>query len=140
MQNAPDTGSRSPSKRGPEATPAVRRTPQTATESLVDGILAGNHPPVPNTKRRLSVSAAELQAERDGLLPVWCRAPKSGPEHYTGFSRAKLYELAGDGKIRSVSIREKGKTKGTRLFHLGSILDFVARCEASANAESEDSV
>lgn len=85
---SPDTGSRSPNKRGPETTPAVRRPSHPVTESLVAGIMAGHEPPVPNTKRRLSVSAAELQAERDGLLPVWCRAPKSGPEHYTGFSRA----------------------------------------------------
>lgn len=76
-------------------------------------------------------------AERQGQLPVWIRSPKAGPEHYTGFSRAKLYELAGDGKIRSVSIREKGRSKGTRLFHLGSILDFVARCEADAVAVAE---
>ena len=86
-------------------------------------------------KRKLSTSAAELQAERDGLLPVWIRSPKSGPEHYVGFSRAKLYQLAGEGKIRSVSIRAPGQVKGVRLFHLGSILDFVARCEASANAK-----
>lgn len=72
-------------------------------------------------------------AERQAQLPVWIRAPKSGPEHYSGFSRAKLYEMAGDRKIRSVSIREPGQVKGVRLFHLGSILDFVARCEAEAN-------
>lgn len=86
----------------------------------------------PAVRRKLATTAAELMAERQGQLPVWIRSPKSGPEHYCGFSRAKLYELAGDGKIRSVSIREKGRSKGTRLFHLGSILDFVARCEADA--------
>mgnify|MGYP003325739787 CR=1 FL=1 len=98
----------------------------------------GNHvapEAAPAVRRKLAVTAAELQAERDGLLPCWIRSPKAGPEHYTGFSRAKLYELAGDGKIRSVSVREKGRSKGTRLFHLGSILDFVARCEASAEQE-----
>lgn len=88
-------------------------------------------------RRKLSTTAAELMAERQGQLPVWIRSPKSGPEHFVGFTRAKLYELAGDGKIRSVSIREPGQVKGVRLFHLGSILDFVARCEVSANAEAE---
>ena len=83
-------------------------------------------------RRKLSTTAAELIAERAGLLPVWIRSPKSGPEHYSGFSRAKLYELVGKGYIRSTSIREPGQTKGVRLFHLGSILDFVARCEANA--------
>ena len=108
---SPDIGSRSPTESAPEATPAVRR--------------------------KLSTTAVELMAERQGQLPVWIRSPKSGPEHYVGFSRAKLYELAGDGKIRSVSIREPGQVKGVRLFHLGSILDFVAACEARANAEAE---
>jgi len=88
-------------------------------------------------RRKLSTTAAELMAERQGQLPVWIRSPKSGPEHFCGFSRAKLYELAGDGKIRSVSIREPGQVKGVRLFHLGSILDFVARCEAQASTDKE---
>jgi hypothetical protein len=56
----------------------------------------------------------------------------SGVEHFTGFSRAKLYELAANGKIRSVSIREPGAIKGTRLFHLKSILDFIESCEGVA--------
>jgi len=111
MSNLTDTRSNGGTTVAPEATPAVRR--------------------------KLSTTAAELQAERDGLLPVYVRAPKAGPEHYTGFTRAKLYELAGDGKIRSVSIREPGQVKGVRLFHLGSILDFVARCEAQANTDKE---
>lgn len=111
MPTASDTRSNGGQSVAPEATPVVRR--------------------------KLSTTAAELMAERQGQLPVWIRSPKAGPEHYTGFSRAKLYELAGDGKIRSVSIREPGQVKGVRLFHLGSILDFVARCEATANAVAE---
>ncbi len=89
-------------------------------------------------KRRSSLSPtlADRIAERDGLLPVWIRCPKSGPEHFSGFSRSKLYELAGDEKIRSVSIREPGQVRGTRLFHLGSILEFVVRCEEEANAST----
>lgn len=121
----------------PETTPAVRRTPQPGTESLVTGIMAGHEPPAPNPKRRLSTTAAELQAERDGLLPVWVRSPRQGVEFYTGFSRSYLYALAGEGKCRSVSIRSPGQIKGVRLFHLGSLLDFIAKCETSANAEME---
>lgn len=101
-------------------------------------IVAPEAPPA--VRRKLSTTAAELMAERQGQLPVWIRSPKSGPEHYVGFTRAKLYELAGDGKIRSVSIREPGNVKGVRLFHLGSILDFVARCEADATAEKGGSL
>lgn len=65
-------------------------------------------------------------------LPIWIRAPKTGPEHFTGLSRAKLYELAARGKIRSHSLREPGQIKGTRLFHLQSILDHIERGEKVA--------
>jgi hypothetical protein len=65
-------------------------------------------------------------------MPCWVRSPKIGAEYYSGFSRAKLYELAGAGKIRSVSIRSPGQVKGTRLFNLASILDFIDKCEQGA--------
>lgn len=79
------------------------------------------------TKRRASPSARveELLKDRAGNLPVWIRAPKNGPEHYTGFSRSKLYELEASGKIISKSIREPGQVRGTRLFNLKSILEFI---------------
>lgn len=100
----------------------------------------GNAAPeaTPAVRRKLATTAAELQAERDGLRPVWVRAPRNAAqEFYTGQSRAMLYRWASEGKIRSVSIREPGQVKGVRLFHLGSILEFIVRCEASANAQAE---
>jgi len=81
---------------------------------------------------RLEDRLATLLAERDRGLPVWVRSPKFGTEHFTGFSRAKLYALAGEGSIRSTSIREPGQVKGTRLFNLQSILAFIERNEAFA--------
>jgi hypothetical protein len=94
----------------------------------------------PETKTRLAPKARELLTERANGLPVWIRAPKFGTEHFTGFSRAKLYELAGKNLIRSVSIREPGAIKGTRLFHLQSILDYIEKCEAEAAAVSVETV
>ena len=79
--------------------------------------------------RARSPRVSELVSQRDGPLPIWVRGPSIGVEHYTGFSRTKLYELAEKGLIRSVSIREPGQIKGTRLFHLQSILDYIDRCE-----------
>lgn len=87
-----------------------------------------------NGSRSLSPSSAQIMADRDGGLPVWVRAPKQGHEFYSGCTRAKLYEWAGKGFIRSVSIREPGKIKGVRLFQLASILAFIERCESEANA------
>ena len=75
---------------------------------------------------------AQFVCERDGNLPVWVRAPKRGHEFYSGCSRPKLYEWAAKGFIRSVSIREPGRVKGVRLFHLASILAFIERCETDA--------
>ena len=90
------------------------------------------------TQRRLSRledRLLSLLSELNRGLPVWIRSPKSGSEHYTGFSRAKLYALVADGSIRSVSIREPGAIKGTRLFELASILAFIEKCEAPANSK-----
>jgi hypothetical protein len=81
-----------------------------------------NSRPIPEKAREL------LSDQADGR-PVWIRSPKHGVEFYTGFSRAKLYEGAGKGYFRSVSIRAPGQVKGTRLFHLQSILDFISKCE-----------
>jgi hypothetical protein len=73
--------------------------------------------------RKPAARAVENASNR--ALPLWIRAPVRGPEFWTGFSRSKLYELDKKGKIRSVSIREPGQRKGTRLFELKSILAFI---------------
>ncbi len=83
-------------------------------------------------KPRLAPKAQDLLQDRTGGLPVWIRAPKNGPCQLTGFSRSKLYDMASKGLIRSVSIREPGQTKGTRLFHLESTLDYIGKCESAA--------
>jgi hypothetical protein len=94
--------------------------------------VTGTTSPAQSRSRKLSPRASDLLAERDDRRPVWVRSPKGGPEHFTGFTRSKLYELANARKIRSVSIREPGQVKGVRLFHLASILEFIAQCEAEA--------
>jgi len=92
--------------------------------------------PGTGTTRPIPVRAQKLLQDQVNGLPVWIRSPKRGVEFYTGFSRAKLYEGAGKGNFRSVSIREPGQTKGTRLFNLRSILDFIERCEREALNET----
>jgi len=80
---------------------------------------------------KLEKSFSETICVREKGMPVWVRSPKVGAEYFSGFSRAKLYEMAGSGLIRSVSIRDNPTAKkGTRLFHLQSILDYVMKCEA----------
>lgn len=79
--------------------------------------------------RTISPSIENRLAEHHHGMPVWIRAPKSGHEYYTGLSRAKLYELAGRGVIRSFSLRDPGSIKGARFFHLQSVLDYLERAE-----------
>ena len=90
-----------------------------------------------NKKRADSPRVSEMVMQADGPLPVWVRGPSIGVEHFSGFTRPFLYQLAKDGKIRSVSIREDGAVKGTRLFHLKSILEFIERCEQVMNKVEE---
>ena len=79
-----------------------------------------------------SPAAEDIAVERsqDAFkpMPVWVRAPVTGPEHYSGLTRAKLYQLDREGRIRSVSIQEPGQSRGCRLFHLESILRFIESC------------
>ena len=87
--------------------------------------------------RPVPTRARELLSDQSNGLPVWIRSPKQGVEFYSGFSRAKLYEGAARGLFRSVSIRQPGQVKGTRLFHLQSILDYINRCEQAAQPTEE---
>jgi hypothetical protein len=87
------------------------------------------------TTRPIPAKARELLNDQSSGRPVWVRPPKNGVEFYSGFSRAKLYEGAGKGHFRSVSIREPGQVKGTRLFNLQSLLDFITKCEQDAMSE-----
>jgi len=88
-----------------------------------------NTRPIPEKARGL------LNDQHNGL-PIWIRAPRGGGvEFYSGFSRSRLYQGAADGEFRSISIRKPGMVKGCRLFHLQSILDFIAKCEQQGNAQ-----
>ena len=87
---------------------------------------------IENGRHPTQSRAAQFISDREGNLPVWVRAPKRGHEFYSGCTRPKLYEWAAKGFIRSVSIREPGRIRGVRLFHLASIFAFIERCEASA--------
>ena len=65
---------------------------------------------------------------RVALLPVWIRLPKPGDsDPITSLPRSSMWELVqrSKGKIRTVSLRKPGATKGTRLIHLASLLDFL---------------
>jgi hypothetical protein len=76
-----------------------------------------------------------LRQQHEGALPVWVRAPGRGPEYYSGLTRPKLYQLHAEGKVRSVALREAGKRRGCRLWHLGSLLTFIESCGKEGSHE-----
>ena len=91
----------------------------------------------PAQRNTATARAEALLSDRTGPIPVWIRAPKTGAEIYTGLTRSFLYQIASQGLIRTVSIREPGKERGCRLFHLGSILEFISRHELGAQQEAK---
>jgi hypothetical protein len=103
----------------------------------------GNSAPAPSpvalvhNTRPIPEKARALLNDQHNGRPEWVRPPKNGVEFYSGFSRARLYQGAAEGDFRSVSIRKPGQTKGTRLFHLQSILDFISKCEQAATPEGK---
>ena len=85
--------------------------------------------------RPVSAKARELLQDQSAGLPVWIRPPKQGVEFYSGLSRAKLYALGSEGKIETRSLRDPGAIKGTRLFRLKSVLDFIANSQPEGAAQ-----
>lgn len=57
------------------------------------------------------------------LKPIWIRLPQVIAVY--GLSRTKAFQLAKDGKITSVSLREHGQTKATRLFSVESLEGYI---------------
>jgi hypothetical protein len=54
-----------------------------------------------------------------------------------GLSKSTLYRLADEGKIRTSSLRERGKLRGKRLFSLDSVAAFIeSRVTGGKEAEA----
>lgn len=58
--------------------------------------------------------------------PEWVRLPRQGDaEPRTGLTRSVLNRLCTEKKVKSVSLRDDGKKRGTRLVHLPSLLAYL---------------
>ena len=57
------------------------------------------------------------------IKPEWLRIQQASA--LFGIGRTKLYELIGAGKIKTVSMRERGQTRGTRLISYDSLSEFL---------------
>ena len=63
--------------------------------------------------------------------PIYIRLPRAGNCPITGLSKPKLYQLISgdDPPVKSVSLKAGNQTRGTRLIHLQSLLDYIASFE-----------
>jgi hypothetical protein len=57
------------------------------------------------------------------IKPIWLRDKQAVAA--VNISRTKLWRLAKAGKIRSVSLKEPGMSRATRLFDAKSIEDYI---------------
>jgi excisionase family DNA binding protein len=57
------------------------------------------------------------------IAPEYLRVKEA--TKFSGLSRAKLYEALTDGRIKSYSVRDPGKTRGTRLISASSLREFI---------------
>lgn len=65
-----------------------------------------------------------------GITPEYLRVKEA--TKFSGLSRAKLYEALTDGRIKSYSVRDPGKTRGTRLISTSSLREFIESHAATA--------
>jgi hypothetical protein len=67
------------------------------------------------------------------------RLPKDGEVcRFSGLNRSQLYRLMNEGKLKYVSIREPGKSRGVRLIRIGAVLSYLASLEQTGPGELGD--
>ena len=75
---------------------------------------------------------ADRQANTELAEPKWIRVQHVISMY--GLSRTKIFQLAKANKITSVSLREEGQTKATRLFLKDSIDSYIESFLPTSNA------
>jgi hypothetical protein len=76
-----------------------------------------------------------------GVEPEFTAMPSpSQVEPYSGLRRGMLYQLAREGLIETVSLRQPGRTRGRRLIVLESLKNYLRslRQEQNANATAKE--
>lgn len=68
-------------------------------------------------------TSAAAGAAAGELKPEWIR-PKDVPRIF-GIGRSRIYELISEGKIKSVSLRQRGQKHGTRLISYDSLAGYL---------------
>jgi hypothetical protein len=97
--------------------------PEMSTSNMSDSAPKGNFKPTNNSTRQEIVSASQRLPIPD--RPEWTD-PK-GIHRMFGIGKSTLYRLIEEGKVKSTSLRERGKLRGKRL---------VSTCSVAALLES----
>lgn len=72
----------------------------------------------------MSLTAEPIQVgSTNQLLPEFGRV--QDVQRLFGVKRGILYRWIGDGKVKSVCIREPGNVQGVRLIHLASVREYI---------------
>jgi hypothetical protein len=89
-----------------------------------------------------NVIGATVEPGAGRFLDRYSPIPANGKKcEFTGLGHARLYQLLnGPAKdfVRVASLREPGKKRGTRLFHVGDLLAYLDRLAAEQAAEFVD--
>jgi len=88
--------------------------------------IAGTTAPIDGPIGRGGFTMAPVAAAQMAVKPEFLRFPAPGKiEPYTGLRRSQLYELAADGLIETISLRRRGKVRGTRLIVADSLFGYL---------------
>lgn len=72
----------------------------------------------------------------DLAFAEWIRLPSPGMRcAITGLSRTTLNEAVERGDIRAITVRQPGATRGIKLLHKQSLLDWLARLDVEQNGQ-----
>jgi helix-turn-helix protein len=78
----------------------------------------------------VSVETTTLELEQEikqSIRPAWLKIDDA--VRFSGIGRSKLYSLIDDGKIRSACLRERDKTRGTRIVNVRSLEAYISAHE-----------
>ncbi len=81
-------------------------------------------------------TTTQIQAASGAVKPEFLALPRPGAVcPVCGLGRSYLYQLINEGKIQSVSLRERGKTRGKRLIVADSVLAYLRSQIVTAEKE-----
>jgi hypothetical protein len=72
------------------------------------------------------LTTSQIQPTSGAIKPEFLPLPRPGTVcPVCGLGRSFLYQLINDGRIQSVSLRQRGKARGKRLIVADSVLEYL---------------